>query len=55
MTWLSIKYLKKLDHQKAWQSNQDQLSKYLCLIIEGLDNQAQEPNNLIKQYPKKAW
>jgi hypothetical protein len=35
-----IKYLKKLDYQRAWYS-----SPALCLIIKGCDNQAQELNN----------
>jgi hypothetical protein len=33
--------------------NQGHLSKYLCLMIKGFDNQAQEPNNQINQSWKK--
>jgi hypothetical protein len=34
--------------------NQDHFSKYLFLVIKGLDNQTQEPNNQINQYLKEA-
>ena len=44
-----IKHLKKLDYQRAWSS-----SPNLCLIIKCFDNQVQEPNNQINQYPKKS-
>jgi hypothetical protein len=31
-----------------------QFPKCLCLIIKGIDNQVQEPNNQINQYPPKS-
>ena len=34
--------------------NQDQVSKYVCLIIKSLDTQVQKLNNQINQYPKKS-
>jgi hypothetical protein len=49
LTWLSIKYLKKLDHQSLWQS-----SPALFLVIKGFHNQAQEPNNQINQSWRKS-
>jgi hypothetical protein len=32
--------------------NQAQLSKYICLMIEGFDNQVQEPSTKINRYLK---
>ncbi len=49
ITWLSIKYLKKLDYQRTWQSRPD-----VCLIIKGFDNQAPKLHDQINQYPPKS-
>jgi hypothetical protein len=45
MTWLSIKYLKRLIIKDL--DNQSQFSVILCLIVEDFDNPDQELNNQI--------
>ena len=47
MTWLSMKYLKKLDYQRL--DDQTKTSKYLWL-----DKQAQKLNNQTNEYPQKS-
>ena len=44
---MTTKIIKGLD-------DQDQVSKYVCLIIKSLDTQAQKLNNEINRYPQKS-